>query len=376
MDISQGISQSARLQYKYRLLQLRTSSDQQELPGQFFSSQRKTFHVAFRDCAAKNGFSMDNDRILLHGFETVIENRLKLRVTRLEIDETIRALENADQSRSDGLWINAGFWRQVLRDFGGLLPVKLTYKGENEFVRPHEPFMMIELTGQDAVGFVGWLKGQLNIAAAASQQVTSDLNWKQYLNRIFHDSDERVVKNFEPLVSSSAVNDAYESAFEDSSFAGYDFFEEARKHLLPQAMRYAQEGNDTVVQAQPGRKDAVRAVLYLAKLAIQNGLYEERGGFKYPRNIRCQIPASLPEKEIAQLVDDLLARKLAPSAWVSYSLAEKQQSKRTCLSRDDLIYFIDPQPKWFTHTSTPALKQRKEIDGLPFKEKQTACELR
>lgn len=113
----------------------------------------------------------------------------------------------------------------------------------------------------------------------------------------------------------------------------YDYYEAVKNYLLPLAQRSASENNGITVVARPDSGDALEQVLWTVNLAVQNGLYEERNGYKYMTRLRIIEGDGMTFDKMKEINEALIANKFAVHGTLVYGVGG---FLRNNISRDNL----------------------------------------
>jgi len=99
----------------------------------------------------------------------------------------------------------------------------------------------------------------------------------------------------------------------------YDFFYAVKNYLLPLALRSKNEGTNKVVVARPDSGDALEQVLYVCRLAVENGLYEEREingkKWKFATTLHFIEGDGMDFATMEKIITALLVEGFVPYSW-------------------------------------------------------------
>lgn len=135
--------------------------------------------------------------------------------------------------------------------------------------------------------------------------------------------------------------ECYETIYENSpnhSFISmvadcYNYYNAVENYILPLAKKSVEENNGKVVVCRPDSGDPLEQILWTINLAIQNGLYEEKDGWKYATTLRFIEGDSMDFDTMRLIMDALRDRKWAPHGWGLFGVGG---FLRNGLTRDNL----------------------------------------
>jgi len=113
----------------------------------------------------------------------------------------------------------------------------------------------------------------------------------------------------------------------------YDYYNAVENYLLPLAEDAKKKGNGKVIVVRPDSGDALEQILWTLDLAVKNGLYEERNGYKYMTNMRMIEGDSMTFETMRKINDALIVKGFAPHGCLIYGVGGHL---RNSISRDNL----------------------------------------
>jgi len=113
----------------------------------------------------------------------------------------------------------------------------------------------------------------------------------------------------------------------------YDFENAVRSYLVPLALESAEKNLGKVMVARPDSGDAMEQVLFVLHLAVENGLYTEHNGYKYPTTLKVIEGDGMTWVEMVAIFRKVKELGFAPHAWVVFGVGG---GLRNNIKRDNL----------------------------------------
>lgn len=112
----------------------------------------------------------------------------------------------------------------------------------------------------------------------------------------------------------------------------YDYYNAVENYLLPLAKRSVAEGTNIICVSRPDSGDPIEQILWTLNLAVANGLYEERNGWKYMTTLRVIEGDSMNWKSMMEINQALINAGFAPHGCLIYGVGGWL---RNSITRDD-----------------------------------------
>lgn len=111
----------------------------------------------------------------------------------------------------------------------------------------------------------------------------------------------------------------------------YDFRFAVQNYLLPLAQKSVTEDNGKVVVCRPDSGDALEQILFVLNLAVENGLFIEKNGYKYMTTLRVIEGDGMTFESMTRINEALIAAGFAPHGCLIYGVGG---ALRNNLARD------------------------------------------
>jgi len=113
----------------------------------------------------------------------------------------------------------------------------------------------------------------------------------------------------------------------------YKYKRAVKEYLLPLALRSQENNEGKIVVARPDSGDALEQILWTCQLAVDNGLYTEEGGVKYPTTLKLIEGDGMTFEVMDKIYDALEDAGFAPLHWCPFGVGG---GLRNSLKRDNL----------------------------------------
>lgn len=113
----------------------------------------------------------------------------------------------------------------------------------------------------------------------------------------------------------------------------YNFYYANENFILPLALDAANNKNGKILVTRPDSGDALEQVLWVCELAVKNGLYTEKNGFKYATTLKFIEGDGMTFTTMMSIMDTLIERGFAPFGWGLFGVGG---GLRNLIKRDNL----------------------------------------
>ena len=115
----------------------------------------------------------------------------------------------------------------------------------------------------------------------------------------------------------------------------YDYFHAVKEYLLPLALDSHNNNKQITIVARPDSGDAAEQILWTLRLAVENGLYTEHKGYKYPTTLKVIEGNEMTWITMRKLFQLLIDNGFAPHAWLVFGVGG---GLRNGLKRDNFSW--------------------------------------